>query len=75
MLVRPILLGLIALGGNMSRLIQFILIAVSLMILAPAQASLNFDTGLNTCQVFAADDSDGGKKKDSDKKDVETDIE
>ena len=53
----------------MSRLIQFILIAVSLMILAPAQASLNFDTGLNTCQVFAADDSDGGKKKDSDKKD------
>ena len=46
----------------MSRLIQFILIAVSLMILAPAQASLNFDTGLNTCQVFAADDSDGGKK-------------
>ena len=46
----------------MSRLIQFILIAVSLMILAPAQASLNFDTGLNTCQVFAADGSDGGKK-------------
>jgi hypothetical protein len=39
------------------------------MILAPAQASLNFDTGLNTCQVFAADDSDGGKKEDTDKKD------
>ena len=53
----------------MSRLIQFILIAVSLMILAPAQASLNFDTGLNTCQVLAADDSDGGKKKGSGKKD------
>ena len=53
----------------MSRLIQLILIAASLMILAPAQASLNFDTGLNTCQIFAADDSDGGKKKDTDKKD------
>jgi len=53
----------------MSRLIQFFLIAASLMILTPAQASLNFDTGLNTCQLLAADDSDGGKKKDSDKKD------
>ena len=47
----------------MGRLIQFILIAVSLMILAPAQASLTFDTGLNTCQIFAADDSDDGKKE------------
>lgn len=63
----------------MNRLIQLILIAASLMVLAPAQAMLNIDTGLNVCQVFAADDSDGGKKdgdkKEGDKKEGEEEEE
>lgn len=59
----------------MSRLIQFILIAVFLMVLAPAQAMLNIDAGPGACQVFAADDSGGGKKKDTDKKEGEEEEE
>ena len=53
----------------MGRLTQFILITVFLLVMAPAQAMVNIDTGISACQVFAAEDSDGGKKKDGDKKD------
>jgi hypothetical protein len=55
----------------MSRLIQFILIAVSLMVLAPAQAVLNIDVGSGACQVFAADDSD---KKEGEEEEEEPDC-
>ena len=47
----------------MSRLIQFFIIAVSLTVLAPAQAALNFNIGLGSCQVLAAEASDDGKKE------------
>lgn len=59
----------------MSRLTQFIFITVFLLVLAPAQAMLDIDTGIGACQVFAADESDGGKKKDGDKKEGEEEEE
>ena len=55
----------------MCRLIQFILIAAFLIVLAPAQASLNFDTGLSTCKFLPAEASEGDKKKDPDKENSE----
>jgi hypothetical protein len=58
----------------MNRLMQIIMIAAFLVVLAPAQAMVNIDVGLNTCQVFAADDSDDGKK-DGDKKEGEEEEE
>jgi hypothetical protein len=59
----------------MNRLMQLIVIAAFMMVLAPAQAMVNIDAGLNACQVFAADDSDGGEKKDGDKKEGEEEEE
>ena len=46
----------------MCRLIQFILIAAFLMVLAPAQASLNFDSDPSICKVLNANASADGKK-------------
>jgi hypothetical protein len=69
------MIGLIAIGGIMSRLIQFFIIAVSLTVLSPAQAALNFKTGLSNCQVLAAEASDEGKKKETDKKEGEEEEE
>ena len=60
----------------MSRLIQLIIIAVSLMVMMPAQAAFNFETGVSVCQVLSAEeDSKDGKKKETDKKEGEEEEE
>lgn len=59
----------------MSRLIQLIIMATYLTVLMPAQAAVNFETGLNVCQVLAAEDSKDGEKKDKDKKEGEEEEE
>ena len=52
----------------MSRLlIQIIMIAACLMILAPVQAAFNVDTGLSACQILAVDASESGKKETDEK--------
>jgi hypothetical protein len=70
------MIRLIAFGGIMSRLMQLIIIAVSLMVLIPAQAAFNVKTGVSVCQVFSAEeDSKDGKKKETDKKEGEQEEE
>lgn len=48
----------------MNRISQIILIMLSLMYLAPAQAMINIDSDIGACQVFAEDDKEAGEKKD-----------
>ena len=54
----------------MNRFSQIILVVLALMYLAPAQAAVNYDSGIGACQVFAEDGkTEEGKKKDGKKKD------
>lgn len=60
----------------MSRLTQLIIIAVSLMVMMPAQAAFNVETGVSVCQVLSAEeDSKDGEKKEGDKKEGEEEEE
>ena len=54
---------------------KIILIVLTLMYLAPAQATFYIDSGSSQCRVFAEDEADEGKKKNGKKEGEEQEEE